>query len=114
MSGQAKSAGSKAKGDSSAISHVTPKLSGKVFFRASSGKGRTYVSGQATEAVVPSVFAENVKRRCLPVAALERELLEQLFLPDDGEGYTAILPAEDHPESRMRRAFARYPRQNLH
>jgi hypothetical protein len=84
------------------LTGVSAKLSERVFMRSSLGTGRTYVSGLAIEAVVPEVFADNVKKRCQEVSPRAQALLEQLFFVGGDSNYTALLPACDHPGKRLR------------
>lgn len=81
---------------------VCGKVSDKVFFRASRGTRRLYVSGLAIEAVVPSDFAASVRKRCSAVSPHVQALLEQLLLVGGDDNYTAVLPADDHPQRRLR------------
>jgi hypothetical protein len=74
----------------------------KVFVRASRTTGRTYVSGVAVEAVVAQLFIDLLKQRCPKLPAAEQALLEQLFYVGGTDRYTALLPADDHPERRLR------------
>jgi hypothetical protein len=83
-------------------SGIPAKLSSKVFWRASRDTLRTYVCGPAIEAVLPSHFAESVKKRCKALSAHEHHLLEQLFYVGGNNNYTAMLPAADHPGKRLR------------
>jgi hypothetical protein len=84
------------------LAGVYAKLSRKVFMRASLDTRRTYVSGLAIEAVVPSVFIDNVKKRCQEVSPRAQALLEQLFFVGGNDNYTVLLPACDHPGKRLR------------
>ena len=98
MSRQAKQVRGRTKVDT----EVWSKLSRKVFLRASLDTLRTYVSGRAIEAVMPSVFVDGVRKRCQEISAHEQELLERLFFVGKNNNYTAVLPAADHPGKRLR------------
>jgi hypothetical protein len=74
---------------------------GKVFVRASQCTHKAYISGIAIEAVVLEEFSASLKARCQVLPPAEHVLLERLFL-GSGEGYAAILPADDHPGKRLR------------
>jgi hypothetical protein len=74
----------------------------KAFLRASLGRGITYVSARAIEAVVPSVFAEGVRQRCGPLPPSADALLRQLFFVGGRDTYTVLLPAADHPGKPLR------------
>jgi hypothetical protein len=88
--------------DAAVSADVCAKLSQKVYMRASVDANRTYVSGRALEAVVPSVFVDGLTKRCEELSSREQTLLEQLFLVGGRSNYTALLPADDHPGSRLR------------
>jgi hypothetical protein len=88
----------RAAGSSSSYAH----LPRKVFARASLSTGITYVSARAIEAVLPSVFVEGVRQRRAPLSPDSGGLLRQLFLVGRPEGYTALLPAADHPAKPLR------------
>ena len=89
------------RGDTQDASSPPARTVGKVFVRASRGTHKAFISGVAIEAVVLDGFVASLKARCQPLPAAEHALLEQLFL-GGGEGYTAILPADDHPGKRLR------------
>lgn len=92
----------RAQGDSELSSDICDKVSRKVFLRASLDTHKTYVSGRAIEAILPSVWAESVRQRCGEIGGRERELLERLFFVGRHNNYTSVLPADDHPGTRLR------------
>ena len=76
-------------------------LLSKVFLRASRSALKTYVAGPALDAVLTDVFAQGVRSRCRPLLDGEQRLLEDLFLLDR-DGYTVVLPSDDHPARPLR------------